>query len=136
MNQPFAVAGHYTGGWDEVRLGRWAAQLRARLDAPTVSLGVVFLTPQFFDVAAEVLEVVRLNARVPLLIGCSSQSLIAGGNEIQDAPGLALQLLHLPGADLKALHFADEDVAGAATPSDWHSLTGVAPGKCNGWLVQ
>ena len=135
MNQPFAVAGHYTGGWDEVRLGRWAAQLRARLDAPSVSLGVVFLTPQFFDVAAEVLEVVRLNARVPLLVGCSSQSLIAGGEEIEDAPGIALQLLHLPGADLKALRFADEDVAGAATPSDWHSLTGIGPGKCKGWLV-
>ena len=72
---------------------------------------------------------------MPLLVGCSSQSLIAGGEEIEDAPGIALQLLHRPGADLKALRFADEDVAGAATPSDWHSLTGIGPGKCNGWLV-
>ena len=57
MNAPFAVAAHYSGTWDEARLERWAVQLRARLEAPSVTLGLVFLTPQFFDVAAEVLEI-------------------------------------------------------------------------------
>ena len=135
MEQPFAVAAHYTGGWDEARLTRWAAQLRARLDAPNVTFGLVFLTPQFFDVAAEVLEILRLHARIPLLAGSSSQSLIANGEELEENPGFVLQLFHLPGAELKALHFTDADLAKTSGPADWHRLTGLVPEQARGWLV-
>lgn len=135
MNQAFAVAAHYGGTWDETRLERWAVQLRARLEAPSVTLGLVFLTPQFFGVAAEVLEILRVHARIPLLIGCSSQSLIANGEELEDEPGLVVQLFHLPDAKLKAVHFADTDLQATGGPAGWHRFTGVPPGETHGWFI-
>ena len=81
MKNRHAVAAHFAGTWDEARVQRWADGVRARLDAGAVSLGVIFMTPDFFDVAAEALEVIWLHARVPLLVGCSSQSLIVNGEE-------------------------------------------------------
>ena len=49
-------------------------------------------------------------ARIPLLAGCSSNSLIAGDREVEDSPGLALGLYHLPGADLHVFHFTQKQV--------------------------
>ena len=135
MTPLFAVAAHYSGGWDEARLERWAIQLRARLDAPNVTLGLVFLTPQFFEVAAEVLEILRVHARIPLLVGCSSQSLIVNGEELEEDAGLVVQLYHLPDAQLRAVHFTDADLEKATTPAEWHRLTGVTPAQTHGWLV-
>lgn len=135
MTPPFAVAAHYSGGWDEARLERWAVQLRTRLDAPGVTLGLVFLTPQFFDVAAEVLEILRVHARIPLLVGCSSQSLIVNGEELEEDAGLVVQLFHLPDARLRAVHFTNADLEKTTAPADWHRLTGVTPTQTHGWLV-
>lgn len=135
MNPPFAVAAHYTGGWDEARLERWATQLRQRLDAPTVTLGLVFLTPGFFPVAAEVLELLRLHARIPLLVGCSSRGLVVNGSELEDDTGLVLQLFHLPGAKARAVHVTQEHVESFEDSESWHQLSGLQPSDTKGWLV-
>lgn len=135
MRNRSAIAAHFAGEWDEPRVQRWAEATRVRLEAPAVSLGVVFLTPQFFDVAEEVLEVLRLHARIPLLIGCSSQSLIANGEELEDQAGIVLQLLHLPDARLRGTHFGPEEIESLTGPASWHSQTGVGPADTHGWLV-
>ena len=119
MRNRFAVTAHFAGEWDESRVQRWAETTRARLEAPTVTLGVVFMTPQFFDVANEALDILRLHARIPLLVGCSSQSLIANGEELEDQAGLVLQLLHLPGAELTGTHFAQNVIEDLSGPTAW-----------------
>jgi small ligand-binding sensory domain FIST len=131
----FGISAHWRGGFDEAAIERWAAGLRTKLDAPHVSLGLVFLTPQFFDHAADVLEILRVHAQVPVLAGCSSQSLIVDGEEIEENAGLALALFHLPGAEFKASHFTQEHVRSTSGPTDWHGITGVSPKQTNGWLV-
>src|SRR5688572_13794753 len=105
MQNEFAVSAHWNGGFDESGLQTWAEQLAGRLAAQHISLGLVFMTPRFFPHAAQVLEILRVHARVPLLAGCSSSSLIAGGEEVEDADGLVLGLFSLPGAELRAIHF-------------------------------
>jgi small ligand-binding sensory domain FIST len=130
-----AVAAHFAGSWDEARVQRWAEGVRAKLEAPSVTLGLIFMTPDFFDVAEEVLEVIRVHARVPLLAGCSSQSLIVNGEELEDQAGLVLELFHLPGGELKAVHFDDAQVQDTATPDDWLKITGVSREQTKGWLV-
>ena len=40
--------------------------------------------------AQQVLEILRVHARIPLLVGCSSQSLIAGAQEIEALETMAL----------------------------------------------
>jgi len=135
MNNRFAVAAHYAGTWDEARVQRWAEGARQRLEAPSVTLGLVFMTPHYFDVAEEVLEVIRLHARVPLLAGCSSQSLIVNGEELEEQPGLVLQLFHLPEGQARAVHFTDENVQQADDADDWAGITGVRKGDTKGWLI-
>lgn len=121
---------------DENGLADWARRLRGRLPAPQVSLGLVFLSPKFFPHADQVLEILRVHARIPLLVGCSSASLVAGQEEIESAGGLVLALYSLPGATLKAVRFTQADVEAAGTDATyWPVETGLAPDKVNGWLT-
>src|SRR6266516_518962 len=135
MHTEFAVAAHWNGGFEERALQTWAGQVRGRLHAPQVSLGLVFLTPRFFPHATQVLEILRVHAQIPLLVGCSSNSLISGDQEIEDTPGLALGLYGLPGAELCAFHFTQEQAEECNGPGYWHLETGIGPDQTNGWLV-
>lgn len=135
MRNEFAIAAHWSGEFDEDEFQTWCEGLRADLQAPSVSLGLVFASSRYFELAEQILEIVRVHARVPLLAGCSSDSLIANGREIEDDAGIVVALYHLPGAELKAVHFTADQLAEADTPAFWHSASGVAPGETNGWLT-
>jgi len=135
VNNEFSVAAHWRGDFDENGLQRWAEDLRTQLHAPQVSLGLVFMSPRFFPHAKQVLEVLRVHARIPLLAGCSSQSLIVGDEEIEENAGVTVALYSLPGAELKAFHFTQEQVEEASGPGYWRMETGVEPEQTNGWLT-
>lgn len=135
MKNGYAIAAHFAGEWDETRVRRWAETTRSRLEAPSVTLGAVFMSPHFFDVADEVLEVLRVHARIPLLVGCSSQSLIINGEELEDQAGIVLQLFHLPGGTARAIRFDQESVDALASGEGWPAVTGVARDEVKGWLV-
>ena len=134
MHNDHSVAAHWAGEFDEGRFRAWAEKLRSRLVASRVDLGLVFISPEFFEVAPQVLELIRVHAQVPLLAGCSSASLIAGGEEIEDEAGLVLGLYSLPGVVLRAVRFTQEQVDEASGPAYWHFENGVAPEQTNGWL--
>jgi len=50
---------------EEEGLADWARRLRARLPVPEVSFGLLFMSPKFFPHARQVLEILRLHARIP-----------------------------------------------------------------------
>jgi small ligand-binding sensory domain FIST len=135
MQSSFAVSAVYEGRFDETKLRDWAQATRRELSAPGVTLGLVFVTTGLMDDAEQLLEVIRVHAQVPLLLGCSSPGLIAGGKELEEAEGIALGLYYLPGADLQAYRFTQAEVEEANGPAYWHHETGVDPDQCNGWLV-
>ena len=129
------MAAHWPGDFDEAGLQKWAVDLRAQLSAPQVSLGLVFMSPRFFPQAKPVLEILRVHAKIPLLVGCSSQSLIVNGEELEENPGLTLGLYSLPGVELKAFYFKQEQVEEANGPGYWRLETGIEPERTNGWLA-
>ena len=135
MNNEFSIAAHWPGDFDESGLQQWAENLRGQLAAPQVSLGLVFISPKFFPHAQQVLETLRVHSQIPLLAGCSSNSLIVGGSEIEENAGLVLALYALPGAEVQGFHFAQEQVEEANGPGYWPLETGVAPEQTNGWLT-
>ncbi|HWI58838.1 MAG TPA: FIST N-terminal domain-containing protein, partial [Bacillota bacterium] len=135
MSNEFSMAAHWSGGFDETGLQQWAENLRQQLHAPQVSLGLVFMAPRFFPQAQQILEILRVHARIPLLAGCSSQSLIAENQEVEENAGLSLGLYALPGADLQAFHFTQEQVEEANGPGYWRLETSIEPDQTNGWLV-
>jgi len=120
---------------NEDGLADWARRLRARLPAKEVSLGLVFMSPKFFPDAAQVLEILRLNAQIPLLAGCSGGGLVANSEELENAGGLVLALYSLPGATLKGVRFTQEQVVAAEGDHYWPVETGVVKDKVNGWLA-
>jgi len=131
----YSIAGHWPGGFEERAIEQWALDLRRQLRAPSVSLGLVFMTPRFFPYAQQLLDVLRVQARIPLLAGCSSQSLIAGASEIEEQAGFALGLYHLPGAKLEAAHFTQAQVDACTGPAYWRAQTGVESSQSRGWLA-
>ncbi|MDB6125928.1 MAG: hypothetical protein JWQ71_4921 [Pedosphaera sp.] len=135
MQGEFSVAGHWQGEFDEAAIQSWAKSLRAQLHALKVSLGLVFISPKLFDKAEDILELLRLHAQIPLLAGCSSNSLISENKEREEDAGLVLALYSLPGAELNAFHFTQEQLAEAESPNYWHGKTGIAPEQTNGWLA-
>jgi small ligand-binding sensory domain FIST len=135
VSSEFSIAAHWQDDFDESGLQQWAEDLRRQLPAPQISLGLVFMTPRFFPHAQAVLEILQVHARIPLLAGCSSTSLIAGGNEFEENPGLVLALYDLPGATLQGIHFTQEQIAEAGEPAYWPVETGIAPDRTNGWLA-
>ncbi len=135
MNNEFSIAAHWPGDFDEAGLQEWAENLHNQLRAPQLDLGLVFMSPKFFPHAKQVLEILRVHAKIPLLAGCSSQSLICGGEELEENPGLALGLYSLPGAELKAIHFTQEQVEEASSGAYWHHETEITPEQTNGWLA-
>jgi len=135
VSSEFSIAAHWQAGFDESGLQQWAEDLRTNLHAPQISLGLVFMTPRFFPHAKQVLEILRVHARIPLLAGCSSTSLIAGGEEFEEDVGLVLALYHLPGTELRGFHFSQRQVEEASDPSYWPTEMGIAPGQTHGWLA-
>jgi small ligand-binding sensory domain FIST len=135
VTKEFSVAAHWAGNFDEAGLQQWAENLRRQLPAPHVALGLVFMTPAFFQNAKQVLEILRVHAQIPLLAGCSSQGLIVGQREVEEDTGLTLGLYALPGADLKGFHFSQEQIEDEHGPDYWPRQTGIEPHQTNGWLA-
>ena len=135
MAEKFSIAAHWPDGFDEKRLQQWAQNLYQGLGAQQVSLGLVFMTPRLFPHAKSILEILRVHSRIPLLAGCSSQGLIFGGEELEENAGMAVCLYNLPGAELKAFHFNQEQIEGVNGPGYWPLVTRLEPHRTNGWLA-
>lgn len=131
MRTPYSVADFFAGEMNEARLSVWADQLRARLPAPSVELGVVFLSPRWAARAADVLDILRVHARIPRLVGCSAHGAVANGREHEEMDGLVLALHHMPGASIEVAHLPAEALPGEDEPGRWPSL----PGPCRGALA-
>ena len=135
MSEETSIAAYWSDGLNEAGLADWARRLRARLPAKEVSLGLVFLSPKFFPDAEQVLEILRLHAQIPLLVGCSGGGLVANSEEIESAGGLVLALYSMPGAKLKGVRFTQEQVDSAEGEDYWPVETGIAKSNVNGWLA-
>jgi small ligand-binding sensory domain FIST len=135
VNSEFSIAAYWQDDFDEADLRQWAEKLRAQFGAQPVSLGLVFMSPKFFPHAQATLEILQVHARIPLLAGCSSTSLIAGSKEIENATGIVLALYSLPGAELKGFRFTQTQVEEADGAAYWPLESGVEPKRTNGWLA-
>jgi small ligand-binding sensory domain FIST len=135
VSETNSIVASWAGGLNEDGLAEWARLQRARLPAKEVSLGLVFMAPDMFPHASQVLEILRLNAQIPLLAGCSGGGLVAGGEELENCKGLVLALYSLPGAKLKAVRFTQDQVAAADSAHYWPVETGIGGADINGWLA-
>jgi small ligand-binding sensory domain FIST len=135
MTYPYSVADHWQGEFDENGLQAWASDLNARLGDREVSLGLVFMTPKFFADSKDILEILQVHGRVPLLAGCSSTSLVCNGQEIEEGAGISFGLYSFPGAVLSSVHFKQAQLEESTGSAYWHRENGVEADTTNGWLT-
>jgi small ligand-binding sensory domain FIST len=134
MQNHHSVAAHWSGEFEEQAFRNWVEKLRGRIKTLKVDLGLVFISPRLFASVPSILEIIRVHGQVSLLAGCSSASLIAGGDEIEEGAGLVLGLYALPGARLHAVRFTQEQVEESSGPAYWQHENGIGPEETNGWL--
>jgi small ligand-binding sensory domain FIST len=122
----------------ETELATLDAAAAARLvlgDVP-VDLAFVFLSPQHIARAGGVLEVLAERFPGAVLVGCSAQSCIGGGVEVEEGPSLSLTLAHMPDVSLHPFHVAPEALAQAAQGTGQRlDITGVRPDDEPGFIL-
>jgi small ligand-binding sensory domain FIST len=130
----FAASRLVTGPFDEAVIRETAVSLREQLDGkPT--FGLVFVTPDYADKAADLLEIVRVYGHVPTLIGCSGTGLVGLSQEQEEGPGFSLMFVHVPGGKATSMSFTQDTVEAINGPADWHARTKMKPADVKAWLV-
>ena len=123
-----------SGPFDEEVIRQTAIELRDQLTGqPT--FGLVFATPEYAERASEFLELIRIYAHVPTLVGCSGLGLVGVGQEQEEGPGFSLLLVHLPDVTATAVSFDQDMVEAAPNAEFWREKTGVAVAEARAWLV-
>jgi small ligand-binding sensory domain FIST len=90
-----------------------AQAVRHGLDGKPADLACLFFSPQHVESAEELVEAVRQELSPRLLIGCSGEGVIGGGEEIESAPAVTLWTAALPGVSLTPFRLsADRDEYG------------------------
>ena len=111
------------GPFDEGLVRETAVQLREELDAPP-TFALVFLTPDYSDRAAELLELVRVYGHVTTVVGCSGLGLIGPAREMEEGSGFSLMLVSLPGGRATAVPFDQDMIESSAGPVFWREKVG------------
>jgi small ligand-binding sensory domain FIST len=130
----YAASRLVTGPFDEAVIRDTARQLRMQL-AGKPTFGLVFVTPDYAEKAADLLELVRVYGHVPTLIGCSGTGLVGVAQEQEEGSGFSLMLVSLPGGQAKSFSFSQDVVESASGPAYWHQRTGLKPEEVKAWLV-
>lgn len=81
-------------------------------------LGIVFMTPEHADDPQTVVEPLVEVLQNGHLLGCTAESVVGEGQEIEDGPGVSVWLARLPGVDIHPFSLSVEE-----TP-DGNSLIG------------
>ena len=97
--------------------------------------GFLFLSASWLSQIHEVLDLVRLHARIPLLVGSVGGGLIGVGREVEGAAGMSLLLVSLPEAKLTPVLISTKQIEESTGPAYWQMETGLGPDEVDSWIV-
>jgi small ligand-binding sensory domain FIST len=131
---PHAVSQLFAGTYSEREIIALAEKLRTELGG-NAALGFVFTTPEWRGQLEDTLELIRLHARVPRLVGCSGSGVIGTKTELERRPGLSVLLLSIPENSFQIFTISESELEGGSDPEFWQEFTGLRPNDVNGWIV-
>ncbi len=102
-----------------------AGTIIGRLDGAQPDLLLAFVSNDHSARYGLLPELVAATFPNALLLGCSAESVIGGGREIEDRPGLSLTAAVLPGVVLHGFRLASELPEPDAAAAEWQHLVGV-----------
>ncbi len=84
--------------------------LEALAEVPEAHLGFLFVTPDHARRLREVQSRIRSAYPGVVLVGCTGQGVIGGGEEVEGRSAVALTVGELPGVEVSAFHLAPADL--------------------------
>jgi small ligand-binding sensory domain FIST len=98
-------------------------------------LALLFASDSYGDELPALIKEARRRTGARVLLGCSSQGVIGPDREIEDAPGVALQVLSLPGAVLTAARLEPDDLQSPQMARVWSErLGGLKADEVSAWV--
>ncbi|HXA09150.1 MAG TPA: FIST N-terminal domain-containing protein [Chthoniobacterales bacterium] len=97
--------------------------------------GFLFLSPSWLPQIPEVLDLVRLHGRIPLLLGSVGAGLIGRSQEAEGVAGMSLLLVRLPETKLTPVLISSEQIEESTGPAYWQMETGIGPDDVDSWIV-
>ena len=97
--------------------------------------GFLFLSANWLPQVHEVLDLVRLHGRVPLLLGAIGGGLIGRQQEFESVAGMSLLLLSLPGVRITPVVISNEQIEESTGPAYWQMESGVGADEVDSWIV-
>jgi small ligand-binding sensory domain FIST len=106
-----------------------ATTVRRQLNNDAPELIVVFVSQHHGGGFDRVADLVRAQLSSGVLIGCSAGSVIGGGKEVEQRPGLSLTAAVLPGVEVTAFHLDVGDLHAGSQGLDLQQRLGASPDK-------
>lgn len=128
-----AAAGVAHPSW-RVALEQAVPQILPPADGPP-DLVMIFASTSYASEYPSLLREVRERTCATTVVGCSGSGVLAGGQELDDVPALALIALWLPGVILHPVRLHQEMLGTLENPALWFGLSGVTPDEVNSWVV-
>ena len=97
--------------------------------------GFLFVSASWLPQIHEVLDLVRLHGRIPLLVGSVGAGLIGRNQEAEGVDGMSLLLLSLPQTKLTPVLISTEQIEESTGPGYWQMETGLGPDDVDSWIV-
>ncbi len=122
------------GPFDEKKVSEVAAEALADCGGqPTC--GFLFVSADWLPQIGEVLDLIRLHGRIPLLVGTVSAGLIGTWKEAEGASGMSLLLVRLPHSVLTPVLISAAQIEASTGPAYWTRETGLSAEDVDAWII-
>ena len=129
-----SVVRYFSLPFVEMEVEEWASQqLDVLSGAPT--FGLLFCSEEALAHAEEILEIVRIYAHVPVMVGCSGGGLVVDDREIETEHGFAVALYHLPETRATVRHVPADCLLANDGGISLQSFLGDSSAAANAWLL-
>lgn len=99
----------------------------SRLTRGMVDLALLFITKDFKDHLADVIDRIGTGFPGAVLLGCTAQGTIGHDKELERVPSMSLLVASMPNVEVRPFHMRQSDLESIRTPLDWERIVGVSP---------
>lgn len=129
-----SVVRYFSLPFVETEVEQWAAeQLEVLAGEPT--FGTFHCTDEVLPYVAEILEIVKIYAHVPTMIGCSGGGLVANSGEMEGDSGFIIALYHLPQTQASVRHVSADCMLADDRGASLKNSLGNTLEAANAWML-
>ena len=121
----------------EPEIEEWAADQLKRFErlGGTPTFGCLFCTEDALPYAKNILEIIRIYAHAPVMVGCSGSALVANQHEVESESGFTLALHFLPDTSASVRHLPSDLLLADDAGHALRKSLGQAVDGANAWML-